>query len=166
MPIAVAVAGSSETSSAYVARSSRAIASWSQTYGITEDAIPTPTPAASATGSVRAGSASQPPIGVTTTRAISIDAARPSMPLTCSPCATRWPSTMYAAKRTAFASCERDAERLALEPDVGEEVDAADGERERRRVPPSSCAPRAARTMTGRNSIAATVPSGNRAIAR
>jgi hypothetical protein len=34
-----------------VARGSRAIASWSQTYGITDDDTPTPIPAASVTGS-------------------------------------------------------------------------------------------------------------------
>ena len=66
-------------------RPSLAIASWSHTYGIKEEAIPTPTPAASATGSVSAGSAAQPASGVATASATSIDAARPSMPLTCSP---------------------------------------------------------------------------------
>ena len=56
-PITVAVAGSSETISEYVARLSRAIASWSKTYGTTDDATPTPSPAASATGSTNAGAA-------------------------------------------------------------------------------------------------------------
>jgi hypothetical protein len=77
-----------------VLRASRRIASWSVTYGITEDEMPTPTPASSATGSVSAGAAAQPASGVTTTSAISIDAARPSMPLIVSSCATRWASTM------------------------------------------------------------------------
>jgi len=90
-PMIVAVAGRSETSSAYVARGSRRIASWSQTYGMTEEAMPTPTPAAIATGSSSAGIASQPASGVTTTSAAIIDAARPSSPV---PCATRWLSTM------------------------------------------------------------------------
>jgi hypothetical protein len=63
-----------------VARARRRIASWSLTYGITDEEIPTPAPAASATGSVRAGSAAQPASGVTTRSAISIDAASPSMP--------------------------------------------------------------------------------------
>ena len=40
---------------------------------------------------------------------------------------------------------ERDAERLALEPDVGEEVDAADGECERGGVPPRPRAERGER---------------------
>jgi hypothetical protein len=72
-------------------RVSRAIASWSQTYGMTDDATPTPMPAAIAIGSSSAGTAFQPASGVTTTSAASIDAARPSSPL---PCATRWLSTM------------------------------------------------------------------------
>ena len=56
--------------------------------------MPTPTPASRATGSVTAGAAAQPASGVTTTSAISIEAARPSMPLIVSSCATRWASTM------------------------------------------------------------------------
>ena len=55
---------------------------------------PTPMPARSATGTVNAGRASQPPIGVTTTAAISIAAARPSMPLISGRLATRSASTM------------------------------------------------------------------------
>ena len=72
----------------------RAMASWSQTYGITEEVIPTPIPAASATGSTSAGTASQPPSGVATTHAISIAAASPSMPLIPGCWATRWARTM------------------------------------------------------------------------
>ena len=61
---------------------------------------------------------------------------------------------------------ERDAERLALELDAGEQVDARHREqRARRRC--AACARRAAASaITGRNSIAATVPSGRRSIAR
>jgi hypothetical protein len=50
-PINVAVAGSRATNRAYVARGRRAIASWSNTYGITDDEMPTAAPAARATGS-------------------------------------------------------------------------------------------------------------------
>ena len=60
MPTTVAVAGRIETMSEYVAAGSRAIASWSKTYGITDDATPTPIPAASATGSANAGMALHP----------------------------------------------------------------------------------------------------------
>ncbi len=49
-PIAVAVAGSSASISANVARGSLAIASWSVTYGITDEQRPTPTPQASQSG--------------------------------------------------------------------------------------------------------------------
>ena len=80
--------------SAYVERASRRIASWSLTYGITDEEIPTPTPAAIATGSVSAGTAAQPAIGVTTTVATSIEAARPSIPPSASSRATRCASTM------------------------------------------------------------------------
>src|SRR5215213_10966082 len=66
-PITAATAGSSATISAYVERAIRAIASWSVTYGITDEDTPTPMPAAIATGSVNAGTAAQAPIGVATT---------------------------------------------------------------------------------------------------
>src|SRR4029450_11451060 len=46
MPITVAVAGRSETISEYVARLRRAMASWSNTHGITEEATANQTPAA------------------------------------------------------------------------------------------------------------------------
>jgi hypothetical protein len=61
---------------------------------MTDEQMPTPIPATSATGSVKAGSASQPAIGVTTTKAISIDSASPSMPLSESSRDTRCASTM------------------------------------------------------------------------
>jgi len=51
-------------------------------------------PAASATGSVNAGTAAQPAIGVTATSAISIAPASPSMPAIPGSLATRWASTM------------------------------------------------------------------------
>ena len=60
---------------------------------------------------------------------------------------------------------EDEAERLAREPEAGEQVDADDGQREREPVARVR-APSAASAMTGRNSIAATVPSGSRSIAR
>jgi hypothetical protein len=80
------------------------MASWSLTYGITDEEMPTPAPARSATGSVSAGRAAQPAMGVTTTRAISIEAARPSTPLSASSRDTRWASTMYSANSPAFAN--------------------------------------------------------------
>ena len=125
--------------------------------------MPTPMPAASATGSSRAGTAAQPASGVTTTAATSIEAARPSMPL-----APRDAVAEHDVEREqpGVGEGERDAERLALEPHVREQVDAE-------RTATSSAAalrrvraPAAASAITGRNSIAATVPSGSRSMAR
>jgi hypothetical protein len=93
-PITVAVAGSSETISAYVARLRRDMASWSKTYGMTEEATPTPTPAASAIGSSNAGATLKPPIGVTNTVATNIAMARPSIRASSQRRAMRCASTM------------------------------------------------------------------------
>jgi hypothetical protein len=75
-PMTVAAAGSSASIRAKVARGSRAIASWSVTYGITEEQTPTPTPHASHTGCVKDSAAGPIPNGVATTAAMSMD--RPS----------------------------------------------------------------------------------------
>ena len=56
--------------------------------------MPTPMPASRPTGSDSTPIAAQPPIGVTTSAAISIDAASPSMPLIAARLATRSASTM------------------------------------------------------------------------
>jgi hypothetical protein len=91
----VAVAGSSEIINAYVARGRRAIANWSQTYGITEDEMPTPIPAASVAASVNAGAASVTPIGSATAAATSMASASASSAVDRSmACAIRCPSTM------------------------------------------------------------------------
>ncbi len=92
-PTTVAVAGSRETSSAYVPRLSRAMASWSQTYGITDEQMPTPTPAASSRGSVSAGTAWTKPMGSAAAEAMSIASARPSMPLRAGLREARWART-------------------------------------------------------------------------
>ena len=49
-PMIVANVGSSASISAYLPRGSRAMASWSVTYGMTDEHTPTPAPAASSTG--------------------------------------------------------------------------------------------------------------------
>jgi hypothetical protein len=49
-PTTVALAGSNDMSSAKAARGSLAIASWSVTYGITDEQMPTPQPAPSRSG--------------------------------------------------------------------------------------------------------------------
>ena len=154
-PITVAVAGSSETSSAYVARGSRAIASWSQTYGITEEATPTPMPGRDAPPGRRA------PAPRPRTRA----ASRPRAPRASTRRARRarcpaprgGRARCRARRAPALANAKREPERLALEPDAGR------ARRRRRRRAASAAAlrrvraPSAARAITGRNSIAATV---------
>ncbi len=72
--------------------------------------------------------------------------------------ASRCARTMYTAKNAAFANAKATPTRLTRELHVGEEVDAADGKRERERVPRRARPERAASAITGRNSIAATVP--------
>ena len=72
----------------------RASASWSQTYGITDEETPTPMPAAMATGSPKAGAAPHTPIGVATTAAMSIAIPSRSIPGTDPFCAARWLITM------------------------------------------------------------------------
>ena len=57
-------------------------------------------------------------------------------------------------------------ERLAGELDVGEQVHAGHRDQQGGEVAPACARPRAASTITGRNSIAATVPSGSRSMAR
>ena len=47
---------------------------------MTDEATPTPMPASRATGSAATPTACQPPIGVMTAAAITIEAASPSMP--------------------------------------------------------------------------------------
>ncbi len=60
---------------------------------------------------------------------------------------------------------EADAERLALDPHAGQQIDARHRQRSAAALR-AVRAPSAASTITGRNSIAATVPSGSRSIAR
>ena len=55
---------------------------------------------------------------------------------------------------------EGDAERLSFDADVGEQVDAADCRDESERVAPRARLRLRANAITGRNSIAATVPRG------
>src|SRR5262245_40410199 len=96
-PMTTANTGSRASMRANVARGSRAMASWSVTYGMTDEQIATPNPASSKTGSVTAVVAEARPIGVATTAATIIAAPSWSMPLQ-SPApvrlwATRWPRT-------------------------------------------------------------------------
>jgi len=80
-PIPVAVAGRIASISAKVDRGSRAIASWSVTYGVTEEHTPTPMPHSSQLGCTNVGAAPATPNGVATTAAMSIAAPSWSIPL-------------------------------------------------------------------------------------
>ena len=88
------------------------------------------------------------------------------MPPIAGRCATRCGEHDVEREQRRVGERERDAERLACELHVGEQVDARHRERERRARCARVRAPSAASTITGRNSIAATVPSGSRSIAR
>ena len=100
--------------------------------------MPTATPAASTTGSVSAGTAAQPPIGVATRSATSIDrteridSARPGEP------GDAVPEHDVEREEGGVREREGDAERLPGEHDVCEQVDAEDCERQRGAVPPGA----------------------------
>ena len=96
--------------------------------------------------------------------AISIAAPRPSMPRMVAAREMRWASTMYSAKHAAFANARpkpsqtpRSWTRVSTYTPATASPSAAQLRAERR--------PTAASRITGRNSIADTVPSGSRAIA-
>lgn len=163
-PMTIAIAGSSASSSAYVDRAIRAIASWSQTYGITEELMPTPIPAASATGSTNAVAACAALSGTTHTHAITMAAARPSRPLGRYR-AARWASTMYKANKAASVKAKTKPEgssarctSVTNQTPPAAAINAATFRAPR--------APSAAKATTGRNSIAATVASCSRSTAR
>jgi len=77
----VALAGSNDMSSAKAARGSLAIASWSVTYGITDEQMPTPRPDPSRSGWENATEAAAIPAGLIATAAMSMAAASRSMPV-------------------------------------------------------------------------------------
>ena len=81
----VAAAGSRASISANVARGSRAMASWSVTYGITEEQRPTPAPHSSQAGWLNADSAPASPNGVAAIMARSMATASWSMPVSAGP---------------------------------------------------------------------------------
>ena len=134
MPITVAMAGSSATISEYAARLRFAIASWSVTYGITDEQIPTPTPAANATGSVNACAAWGAATGVTATAAISIAAPSPSMPEIAGWRADPVREHDVGRKQGRVGKRERKPQGLRGQLHMAELVDAGHRERERERV--------------------------------
>ena len=146
----------------------RAIASWSVTYGITDERDRRrPTPASSASGSVSAGidlpgAASgrhgdrrdQHRGGESVDAAITPDRSRTGARARCSPrTAPRW-RTRTRTRAARVASC-----------DPGQQVDAGGTASASAAALRRVRAPIAASAITGRNSIAATVASGSRSIA-
>jgi hypothetical protein len=140
------------------------MASWSQTYGITDEVTPTPMPAPSATGSSRCGTTAPPPSGVIATAAISMAAPNPSIPRRPVERERRCASTMYSANSAALAKAKpkatatpRNWTRVSTYTPATASPSATLLRADR--------SPTAASRITGRNSIADTVPSGSRAIA-
>ena len=116
-------------------RGSRAIASWSHTYGITDEAMPTPIPGRER-DRVRecrhGGPARQRRHDDQRDehrRAERVDPARLAA------ASDAVPEHDVEREEDGVRECERNAERLALEPDVREQVDAGDGEHQREPVP-------------------------------
>ena len=109
------------------------IASWSHTYGITDEVTPTPIPAAIATGSSTCGTTAQPPIAVLTGAAISIAAPSPSMPPTPAR-ATRGARARCTARTGPRCRRERDSEGLTRHLHRDQAVHPGHREREREPV--------------------------------
>ena len=107
---------------------------------MTDDDTPTPTAAAIATGSAKAGTASTIPTGSATTRATSIDkrqavdavqsgraVGRPARRAGRDPV----PEDDVRREEPGVGHCETDAERIVDQPHLGQQVDTADGEQQR-----------------------------------
>ncbi len=109
------------------------MASWSKTYGTTDETIPTPMPAARATASTNAGAALQPASGVTQTAASSI-AARPSIRPTRDPREAVGEDDVE-REQPGVDESKDEADGLAFKLDIGQEIDAEHGEREGGCVP-------------------------------
>lgn len=165
----VANTGSSASMSENVARGSRAMASWSATYGMTDEQTPIPAPASSRTGCRNAGRAPPRPQGAAAIAATHMAAeslSTPLGPLPSTPAtAIRWPRTMYAMNSAQLAKAKanpsgcpvrRIAVMVATPAVVSPRAPALRTVR----------APAAARITVPRNSIALTVDRGSRSTAR
>ena len=133
----MAVAGSRASIRAKVARRSRAMASWSVTYGITEEQRPTAIPQSQPARMGEGGTAPPRPNGVATTAATSMAAPSWSMPLI----APRVPSLLLPSgvgvgdpvaedhvehEAGTVGEGEHEPERFADDPEVGQRGDTAD----------------------------------------
>ncbi len=171
-PHSVAVTGSRESSRAYVDRGSRAIATWSATYGITVEDTPTPTAHSSQSGCANTVSAGPIPNGSATTAPITTATASRSTPSGapsgCSRAvvvATRWPSVTYSTNPTPFTTAQKSPAAL---PSRLTRVSSAIPAAARARAVRLRWvrAPYAARASTPANSMLATVARGARSRAR
>ncbi len=126
--------------------------------------MPTPIPAPIATGSSKCGTTAQPPIRVLSGAAISIAAPSPSTPEIPGARDTRCASTMYSANSAALPNASATpsgSPRSWTATSANTPATASTSASPLR----SERTPIAASRITGRNSIADTVPSGSRAIA-
>ena len=101
-----AMAGRMASRRANVARGNRAMASWSDTYGITDELTPTPMAAASSSKLTNAGMAWRIPNGNATTIATSMANPRRSIPAVPPSAAIRWPRMMYRMKSAQLAKAK------------------------------------------------------------
>ena len=159
-----AVAGRSETRSAYVSCRMRAMASWSQTYGITDDGDADADPGQER-GRREEGRRGAP--AADRGRDEERDEHRRREPVD---------STERRQPRDAVAEHDVEGEERVCECERDPSGSATSRTSVRRYTPATAAAsaspfravrsPSAASAITGRNSIAATVPSGSRSIAR
>ena len=114
----------------------RAIASWSHTYGTTDEVTPTPSPAPKR-DRIGQGTAStgRSPIGVATAAATSIAVASPSIPPRRSSRETRWARVSVEGKEAGVREREREAEHAPRQLNVRQQRDAADRHCQRGSVP-------------------------------
>ena len=131
MPMTVAVAGSSETINEYVARLNRAIASWSNTYGTPTTRLRHPRPAASATGSDERRQRARTADRRDRDERDEHGGAEPVDPVERGVPRDAVRKHDVQREQCSVRERERDADRLALEHHVGEQVDAEGRERER-----------------------------------
>ena len=160
----MAVAGRIDNSRAKVERVSRAMASWSVTYGMTDEQMPTPIPASnrrrldqrrhrsddSYGGDPNDGREHREPESIDTLAFPVSDAV---------------PEHDVGDEQAGVSEGEDESERLARDPNVCQQVHPTHRKPERHEVS-GLRTPSAASTSGPRNSIAPTVPSGSLSMAR
>ncbi|GFJ93579.1 hypothetical protein Prum_072210 [Phytohabitans rumicis] len=140
----VAEAGKMLSINAKVARRSRAMASWSVTYGMTEEQTPTATPASSQPGWSKAGAelVDSAPLGAVTRSGVGDPVGK----------------SHVEHEQRAVRKGEPEPEWRAGQPDVGEGEHAGHGEPERERVTQASD-PHTANTRAALTILSQVTPS-------